>query len=292
MFLIMRKFFCSVISFSSLLLSMVLPMHAQENTHIGDRLDSLDSSVSVPPRLSEVRIYEPIRDLSLPRSSFFSVAPLSQSHLQIPHLAIGYKPSFPSLIGHRSIRLDALHRYDMLSSGVSFAPIEGVDIRGVLSLGVRELTHRRSYDLMGSLSLSYQLSNHWRIDAGGAFVSSPWDGRLGRGTLGLHWANDRWELGVLASYTEYQWLMHRMRNLGVAVSAGYHISDRVSVHSVTHLPLSSQGYQADVINRTVLKWRFSDRWKMVVGTETYFDIRRRRVVVRPTGGLEYDAGRK
>lgn len=192
----------------------------------------------------------------------------------------------------QSMRLDALHRYDVLSLSLGSSVVTGLNLSGALQLGVRQLERERSYDVMGGVMASYRLSDQLGVYASGRIVLSPWEGDLYRGGVGLHWRGGRWELGAQLDYAEYLWLGHRMKTLALNPFLSYRISDRWSIHSTTHLPLHHQGYQPAVVNSTVIKWRFSRRWAVFAGTETYFDIRTRRVIVRPTGGFEYDASRK
>lgn len=259
---------------------------------VSDSLSRPNVPVGLRPSLGAME-YVPKLEIELPRPGLLTDRPrltLGKPKLTIPTEAYRLPPLWAPR--WQSIRLDAWHRYDEVALDARLPLTDRLDLSGVLQMGVRQLGQERSYDWATSLRASYRLSDGLMAYAGARLIFSPWGGDMHQGNLGVHWRGGRWELGAHLDYTQHQWLGRRMQTLGLTPFLVYRISDRLSIHSATHLPLWHQGYQPGIVNSTVLKWRFTDRWSLFGGTETYFDIRTRRVVVRPTGGLEYDAGRR
>lgn len=257
---------------------------------VPDSLSQPDIPLELRSPLGATRAV-PKLEIELPRPGLLTARPrLALGKPKLTTLSEIYR--LPPLWAPRwqSIRLDAWHRYDEVALGMRFSLADRLDLSGVLQMGVRQLGQERSYDWATSLRASYKFSDGLMAYAGARLIFSPWGGDMHQGNFGVHWRSGRWELGAYLDYTQHQWLGRRMQTLGLTPFWVYRISDRLSIHSATHLPLWHQGYQPGIVNSTVLKWRFTDRWSLVGGTETYFDIRTRRVVVRPTGGLEYDAG--
>lgn len=106
---------------------------------------------------------------------------------------------------------------------------------------------------------------------------------------GLHYETNRWIFGgVVRYYRGGNYMGEVCQGVSFHPSLEYAINDKFSIYSCMHISylyLYTENYTS-FSNTLLLKYKFSRGSSFFIGTETYFNPWTKRIIVRPTAGIE------